>query len=131
MGTSQAFRPQGSELPCFRCGSATPSEDLDRLLWCEGCVARARKRALRIGLAAGGTLVLLLGLYIGLVIRPDLSLIPAGWAATLVVAFYLGGRVARELAYGVMRWQNRAGAETRGAGADGAGLPSHPSSTQF
>lgn len=92
-------------------------------------MVRARKRALRIGLMAGGTLVLLLGLYIAFVIRPDLSLIPAGWAATLVVAFYLGGRVARELAYGVMRWQNRAGVESTESGAQDAGPSSHPSST--
>jgi hypothetical protein len=108
LGTSQAFRPQGNLLPCARCGAAEPSEDLDRLLWCEACVARARQRAFRIGLLAGGGLSLLLALYIGLVIRPDLSLIPAGWVATLVVAFYLGGRVVREVAYGVMRWQNPA-----------------------
>jgi len=90
---------------------------------------RARKRALRTGLAAGGTLVLVLGLYIVLVIQPDLSLIPAGWAATLVVAFYLGARVVRELAYGIMRWQNRAGLEVSTSGSNTAGPSSHSSST--
>jgi hypothetical protein len=128
--SSQAFRPQGSELPCVRCGVAAPSEDLDRLLWCEACVARARRRAFRTGLLAGGTLALLLALYIGLVIRPDLSLIPAGWVATLVVAFYLGGRVAREVAYGLMRWQNRAGVDASYVQADVSGSSSS-SSTRF
>jgi hypothetical protein len=101
------------EITCRRCLTVQPSEELDRLMWCEACVARARKRALRIGLTAGGVLALGLALYIWFGIRPDLSLIPAGWALTLVVAFYLGSRVARELAYGIMRWQNRPAAEAR------------------
>ena len=56
---------------------------------------------------AGGLLVLFLMGYIGLVIRPDLTLIPEAWAATLAVAFYLGSRVARELFYGMERIRNR------------------------
>jgi hypothetical protein len=100
-------------VPCFRCLEPTESEDLDRLLWCEGCVARARRRALGIGLAGGGGLAGILAIYVAFGIRPDYSLIPAGWALMLVVAFYLGSRVARELAYGVMRWQNRPAVEAR------------------
>jgi hypothetical protein len=45
------------------------------------------------------------------VIQPDLSLIPAAWAATLFIAFYLGARVARELLFGFERATNRRAAE--------------------
>lgn len=99
------------EITCIRCLEVKPSEELDRLLWCEGCVALAKRRALRTGLLAGAALALVLAAWVALVIRPDLSLIPAGWALMLVVAFYLGSRVARELAYGVERWQNRPAVE--------------------
>jgi hypothetical protein len=52
-------------------------------------------------------LALVLAVYIWLVIRPDPELILTGWVATLVVAFYLGSRVARELFYGYDRVRNR------------------------
>jgi hypothetical protein len=98
-------------ITCIRCLEIRPSEDLDRLLWCEDCIARARRRATWIGLAAGIGLGLVLGLYIWFGIRPDLSLIPAIWLALLLGATYLGGRLAREFAYGAMRWQNRGAVE--------------------
>jgi hypothetical protein len=101
------------DITCIRCLVVTPSEELDRLLWCEACVALARRRALRIGLLAGAALAFLLALYVWFWIQPDLSLIPTGWLLMLVVAFYLGSRVARELAYGVMRWQNRPAVEAQ------------------
>ncbi len=63
------------------------------------------------GWISGGILALVLGLYIWLVIQPDLTLIPSAWAATLLVAFYLGARVAREFFYGLDRMTNRRAAE--------------------
>ncbi|CAN5767010.1 hypothetical protein BH23GEM11_BH23GEM11_05470 [soil metagenome] len=99
------------DINCIRCLVVTPSEDLDRLLWCENCVALARRRALRIGLLSGAGLAVLLAIYVWFGIQPNLALIPAGWLLMLVVAFYLGSRVAREVAYGVMRWQNRPAVE--------------------
>jgi hypothetical protein len=99
------------ELTCVRCLRVKPAAELDRLLWCDECVARARKRATFWGWITGAALAGVLALYIWLAIQPDLSLIPTGWLATLAVAFYLGGRIARELYLGVMRVRNRRAVE--------------------
>lgn len=101
------------EVTCIRCLEVRPTEELDRLLWCEECLERAGRRANRIGWISGGVIALVLALWIWFVIRPDLSLIPALWGATLAVAFYLGGRVSREIAYGVMRLRNQRAVEAR------------------
>jgi hypothetical protein len=99
------------DVTCVRCLQVKPVEDLDRLLWCEDCIRAARARAARGGWLAGGALAFVLALYIWFVIEPDLSLIPTAWLATLAVAFYLGGRVARELFYGAERLANRRAVE--------------------
>jgi hypothetical protein len=39
-------------------------------------------------------------LYIALVVKPDLSLIPAIWAAILIAAYYLGARLGTEIFLG-------------------------------
>jgi hypothetical protein len=101
------------EITCVRCLEELPKEELDRLLWCEECVARAGRRANLVGWVSGAVIAGLLALWIWFVIQPDLSLIPALWGATLAVAFYLGGRVSREIAYGVMRVRNRRAVEAR------------------
>ncbi len=95
------------DVTCVRCLQVKSVHELDRLLWCEECQAVARRRASRRGWAAGVGLAAVLGAYIWFVIQPDLSLIPTAWAATLAVALYLGGRVARELFYGYERLANR------------------------
>lgn len=99
------------DVTCVRCLEVKPIEELDRLLWCRECQAAARRRATRWGWTAGVALTVVLALYIWFVIQPDLSLIPTGWAATLAVALYLGGRVARELIYGTERLMNRRAVE--------------------
>lgn len=95
----------------MRCLRTKPAAELDRLLWCDECLASARRRATLWGWVSGAGLAALLALYIWFVIQPDLTLIPTGWLATLVVAFYLGGRIAREIILGVMRVRNRAAVE--------------------
>jgi hypothetical protein len=95
------------DITCVRCLQVKPVQELDRLLWCQECQAQARRRATIRGWLAGGALALVLAVYIWLVIRPDPELILTGWVATLVVAFYLGSRVARELFYGYDRVRNR------------------------
>jgi hypothetical protein len=74
-------------------------------------VASARARAARLGWIAGAGFTVALAIYIWFVIQPDLSLIPAAWLATLLIAFYLGARVARELLFGFERTRNRPAAE--------------------
>lgn len=114
------------DVTCVRCLQKRSVEDLDRLLWCEECQAAAKRRAAMRGWLAGGALAVILALYIWLVIQPDLSLIPTGWAATLLVAFYLGSRVARELFLGWERLANRRAVEARPPSAD---VDSPPSSS--
>lgn len=101
------------DVTCIRCLEVRSVHQLDRLLWCEECLERARTRATWYGWASGAGLAVVLCLWIWFVIQPDLSLIPSAWVATVAVAFYLGGRVARELIYGSMRWQNRRAVEAR------------------
>jgi hypothetical protein len=98
-----------SEATCFRCGMTFDSSDLDRLLWCEACRTRARARASRLGWIAGVLLGAALALWIGVVIRPS-NLVIQAWIATVVAAVWIGAKAAREIAYGVVRHQNRPGA---------------------
>ena len=108
---SDRSRDSLEDFTCVRCLQPKPARNLDRLLWCDECVTKARLRAAARGWIAGGGFALLLALYIWFVIQPDLSLIPAAWAATLLIAFYLGARVTRELLYGLDRARNHPAAE--------------------
>jgi hypothetical protein len=58
----------------------------------------------------GFLLAVLLALWIWLYIQPS-DLVIGGWIATIVAAFWIGARVAREIAYGVMRFTNQKAAE--------------------
>ena len=106
------------DLTCIRCLREWPIEDLDRLLWCTECLARARRRAIVRGWTAGGVLALVLTLYVGLWIQPDFSLIPTAWVLMLAAAFYLGARVARESLFGWDRIRNRGAVEASPPAAD-------------
>lgn len=83
---------------------------MDRLLWCEACRTSARRRAGVWGWGFGALFAAALALWIWLYIQPS-DLVISGWIATVVVAFWIGGRIAREIAYGVMRYQNHKAAE--------------------
>lgn len=111
---------------CVRCLRTRDITDLDRLFWCEECCERARARAARGGWMAGGASAAVLALWIWLVIRPS-TLILGGWIASVVAAFWLVSRIARELHYGVARYRNRRAVEAvppadvpDGAGEEGA-----------
>jgi hypothetical protein len=51
---------------------------------------------------AGLGLAGLLALYIWLIVKPS-DLVLGGWIATVVAAFWLGSKMAREVAFGVIR----------------------------
>ena len=79
---------------------------MDRLLWCESCREAARQRAAWWGWGLGAALAGILAAWIWLVIQPSDLILP-GWVATVVAAFWIGGRVIREVVYGVYRFNNR------------------------
>ncbi len=95
---------------CIRCLEEKDVEEMDRLLWCESCQEAARQRAALWGWGFGGLLAALLGLWIWLVLQPT-QLIIGGWIATVVAALWIGSRVGKEVAYGVLRFSNRKAAE--------------------
>ena len=99
------------EVTCVRCLEVKPKDELDRLLWCEGCVERAKARATRWGWAAGLLLAALLAVWIFVAVQPDPNLVLGGWIATVAAAFWIGSKVAREIGYGVQRYRNRRAVE--------------------
>ena len=90
------------EATCRVCLETKPREDVDRILWCEPCIEKARAHATSqswfVGLAVGAALALWIWLYI----QPS-NLVIGGWIGTVVGAFYVTARVAREVLYGVAR----------------------------
>ena len=97
--------PDLQQVTCVRCLKAKDVVKLDRLLWCEGCRARARNRAGWWGWLGGVVLGGAVAAYVWLVIRPS-DLVIGGWVATVAAAVWIGSKVCRELAYGVMRFRN-------------------------
>lgn len=88
---------------CVRCGEVKDLMELDRLLWCDACTLRARERAAWWGWAQGLAFGLCVAAYIFLFVHPG-DLVRAGWIATVVAAVWIGGRLGREIAYGIMRY---------------------------
>jgi hypothetical protein len=103
---------------CVRCLQEKDLEEMDRLLWCEECRDTARQRAGLWGWAAGAVFAAVLALWIWVFIHPS-DMIIGGWIATVVAALWVGARVAREIVFGVMRFNNRKAAEAVPPGADG------------
>ncbi|MFC1575847.1 hypothetical protein ACFL5A_04315 [Gemmatimonadota bacterium] len=95
---------------CIRCLQGKDVEEMDRLLWCRECRETARRRSAVWGWGIGTLLSSGLALWIWIYIQPS-DLVLGGWIATVVAALWIGGRVAREIAYGIMRFQNRHAAE--------------------
>ncbi len=105
---------------CVRCLREKDTLEVDRLMWCKDCRAAARRRAAWWGWGVGGVAAAGLALWIWLVVRPS-ALVRGGWIATVVAAFWLVGRLARELAYGLMRYRNRKAVEAVPPGPTGMG----------
>jgi len=95
------------EVTCVRCLEVKYLMALDRLLWCDECRFRARERAAWWGWLGGVLFAGGVGLYVWFAIRPS-DLIVGAWIATLAAAVWIGSKVCREIAYGVMRFRNSA-----------------------
>ena len=102
------------EATCQRCLQIKPRQDLDRLLWCDACIADAQARAVSQSWFVGLTVAVALALWIWLYIQPS-DLVIGGWVATVVGAFYVSARVVREVLYAVAR--------VRGGAADPGTAP--------
>ncbi len=105
-GDAGARPALGGDLSCGRCGAEKRARDLDRHLWCEACVARAKGEASRFGWAAGVALAVAFAAWIRFVERPSTMLI-GGWIGAVLATLWLGARVGRELSYGVLRFRGR------------------------
>jgi hypothetical protein len=92
---------------CLLCRETKPRQDLDRLLWCDACVADAKARALSRSWCVGSAIAVVLALWIWLYVQPSDMLI-GGWIGTVVAALYVSARVAREVLYGVARFRGEA-----------------------
>lgn len=90
------------QVVCAHCGSSADTGDVDRLRWCADCVRAARARATRRGWQVGAVATVALAMWLWFAVQPT-SLVPGGWLATLVAAFWIIGRVARELFFGLER----------------------------
>ena len=93
------------QVTCVRCLQVRDVVDLDRLLWCEDCRAAAKSRAASWGWLGGFVIAAAVAAYIWVAIQPS-DLIIRLWLVIPLAALWLGGKIVREIAYGVMRYQN-------------------------
>lgn len=104
MSTPRDFRLGDPDdgLDCVNCGQFRSRSDLDRLLWCQGCLAASRARAGRWGWVIGILVAGFTAGWIWVAVRPS-DLVLGGWAACVVGALWLGARFGREIVFGVYR----------------------------
>ena len=89
------------EATCLICLQTKPRQDLDRLLWCDACREAAQARAASRSWYVGLAVAVVLALWIWLYVQPDLVI--GGWIGTVLAAFYVSARAAREVLYTVAR----------------------------
>lgn len=93
------------EVTCVRCLEVYDQAYLDRLLWCDRCRERARERAAWWGWLGGILFGIAVALYVWIAVRPS-DLLIGGWFGTVIAATWIGSKIGREIAYGVMRYKN-------------------------
>jgi len=86
----------------MRCLAMHPRADLDRMLWCDRCRLAVHARATRRSWVVGFVVASALSLWIWLSIEPS-NLVIGGWIGTVLAAFYVAARVAREVLYTLAR----------------------------
>ena len=106
MRPTLAARDPAADIACANCGRTDPASNLDRHLWCERCVQRARERARRVGWICGAVLGVALAMWIYLVQQPSRMLI-GGWLGAVLATLWLGGRAGMEVTYGILRFRGR------------------------
>ena len=92
---------------CVLCRQTKPRQDLDRVLWCDACVADAQAFAGSRSWYVGFVVAVALALWIWLSVQPS-RLVIGGWVGTVAAAFYMSARIAREVLYGFARMRGRA-----------------------
>jgi hypothetical protein len=92
-------------LRCHRCRQARPTEELDRMIWCEECLRAERRRAAWWGRAMAFLAAVALSFWIAIHVQPSEQFLLL-WALVVIVAFYLGSRLGTELVFGVVRVRN-------------------------
>jgi len=76
------------------------------MLWCDACNEAARGRAASQGWLIGVVVAAVLASWIWLFIQPS-DLVIGGWIGTVLAAFYVSARVAREVLHAAVRIWNR------------------------
>ena len=76
------------------------------MLWCDACGEAARRRAASQGWLVGLIAAVILALWIWLFVQPS-NLVIGGWVGTVLAAFYVTARVAREVLLAAARMRNR------------------------
>ena len=92
----------GGDLACAKCGRTCRARELDRLLWCEECIAQVKARAKRVGWLVGVVMAVGLAGWIHFVQKPSAALL-GGWIGIVLATFWLCARAGTELCYGVLR----------------------------
>jgi hypothetical protein len=103
---------------CVRCLQEKDLDGMDRLLWCEECRDAARQRAALWGWGSGAVFAAVIAVWIWVYQQPS-DLVIGGWIAVVVAALWIGARIAREIAYGAIRFTNRKAAEAVPPEGDG------------
>lgn len=93
------------DFACASCGRTCSSTELDRHLWCEGCIASARASAKQAGWWFGAALAAGLAAWIFLVLKP--SILIGGWIGVVLATFWLCSRIGTEFWYGNLRFRKR------------------------
>ncbi len=76
------------------------------MLWCDACAEAVSKRATSRGWMIGLATTVILTLWIWLFVQPS-NLVIGGWVGTVLAAFYVTARVAREVLLAAARIRNR------------------------
>lgn len=76
------------------------------MLWCDACAEAVSRRAGSRGWMIGLATAVILTLWIWLFVQPS-NLVIGGWVGTVLAAFYVTARVAREVLLAAARIRNR------------------------